>query len=267
MPLNFFTIASGSSGNSVYVATENTKILIDAGLSGKTIEQGLGTYGINCRDINAIFITHEHSDHIKGAGILSRRYDLPIYATSGTWSYMSRCSTVGRVAEKNKLTVKENVPVVLYDMEIKPFEIPHDANQPVGYSILSGRHKAVIATDLGHITQVVAENVYGADIMLIESNHDLDMLKNGRYPAVLKRRILGDRGHLSNVSCGLFIKDIFSEKTKHILLGHLSQENNLPTIAYETVKDILLAGKIDIGGAVELYLAERHRPGVMISLN
>jgi len=266
MPINFCTIASGSSGNSVYVSTRNARILIDAGLSGRAIEQGLGMYDISCIDVDALFITHEHIDHIRGAGVLSRRYDMPVYATSGTWAYMNRCNALGKIADKNKLIVTENVPVMLYDMEIMPFEIPHDANQPVGYTISSGGHKAVIATDLGHITQNVADNVYGADIMLIESNHDLDMLKNGPYPADLKRRILSNRGHLSNVSCGLFIKDIFSHKTKHIFLGHLSKENNLPLVAYETVKDILLAGKIDVGGAAQLYLADRHRPSVMVSL-
>jgi len=151
-------------------------------------------------------------------------------------------------------------------MEIMPFDIPHDASQPVGYTIKSDGHKIAIATDLGHINDNVAKNIHEADVILIESNHDLQMLANGSYPAHLKRRILSDTGHLSNVSCGRFLADTFSSKTKHIFLGHLSQENNRPILAYETVKSILLANKIDVGGSVGLYMADRYRPSTMLSL-
>jgi len=271
MSMNFCTIASGSSGNSVFVSTPRTRILIDAGLSGKAIEGGLRMGGIDCIDVDALFITHEHSDHIKGAGVLSRRYDLPVYATAGTWDYMNRCQAIGKIADKNKLYITSGMPVVLNDMEIMPFDIPHDANQPVGYTVNSRGHKIAIATDLGHISDNVAKNIHGADVILIESNHDLHMLETGPYPAYLKRRILSDMGHLSNVSCGRFLVDIFSSKTKHIFLGHLSQENNRPILAYETVKNILLANKINVDDSdcdsyVGLYLANRYSPSPMLTL-
>jgi len=267
MSINFCTIASGSSGNSVFVSTQGTHILIDAGLSGKTIEAGLRSHGINCASVDALFITHEHSDHIKGAGVLSRRYDMPVYATAGTWEYINRHSAIGKVADKNKMLITPNTPIIFEDIEIMPFDIPHDASQPVGYAIKSGGYKIAIATDLGYISDIVAENICEADVILIESNHDIKMLENGPYPAHLKRRILSDTGHLSNVSCGRFLADTFSSKTKHILLGHLSEENNRPILAYETVKDILLASKIDVGGSVSLAMANRHSPSAMISLS
>lgn len=266
MSINFCTIASGSSGNSVFVSTPKANILIDAGLSGKTIESGLISNGLNCGFIDALFITHEHTDHIKGAGVLSRRYDLPIYATAGTWDYLNHYEAIGKVAGKNKMYITPGMPICIGDMEIMPFDIPHDANQPVGYTIKSGTRKVAIATDLGHISDNVAKNVNEADIILIESNHDLQMLENGSYPAHLKRRILSDTGHLSNVSCGRFLVDVFSSKTKYIFLGHLSQENNRPVLAYETVKDILLSNKIDVGSSVGLYLANRHSPSAMVVL-
>ena len=266
MSLNFCTIASGSSGNSVFVSTPKTSILIDAGLSGKSIESGLAANGINCGFIDALFITHEHTDHIKGAGVLSRRYDLPVYATAGTWEYINRFAAIGKIADKNKMHITPDTPIFMDDMEIMPFDVPHDAGQPVGYTIKSGGRKIAIATDLGHVSDNVAKNIHEADVILIESNHDLEMLENGPYPAHLKRRILSSTGHLSNVSCGRFLADTFSSKTKHIFLGHLSQENNRPILAYETVKNILMSNKIDVDGSVGLYLANRHSPGAMLAL-
>ena len=266
MPINFCTIASGSSGNSAFMSTDKTKILIDAGMSGRAIECALATHGIDCSELDAIFITHEHSDHISGAGVLSRRYDLPIYSTKGTWQSAEKFGSLGKIAEKNRMLVKPDVPVMLNDMEIKPFSVPHDASDPVGYTILADDRKFAIATDLGHITEKAAENFFGADVIMLESNHDLDMLRYGPYPAHLKRRILSNTGHLSNVACGKFLAEIFSPATKHIFLAHLSQDNNRPVLAHETVKNILAAKKIDVGGAVGLYLADRHRPSAMLKL-
>jgi len=268
MSLNFCTIASGSSGNSVFASTDKVKILIDAGLSGVATERGLRTQDLDCAEVDAIFITHEHTDHIRGAGVLSRRYDLPIYATAGTWRYLDHYNAIGKIAPNNRLIITPSVPLLLEDMEIMPFDIPHDASQPVGYTIKSGSFKIAIATDLGHISDNVARNIHGADIIFIESNHDLHMLENGPYPVHLKRRILSNVGHLSNASCGRFLADIFCHKTKHIFLGHLSEENNRPILAYETVSKILLADKIDIGigGTVGLSLADRYRPSRLLSL-
>jgi phosphoribosyl 1,2-cyclic phosphodiesterase len=272
MSLSFCTIASGSSGNSVFVSTSGAKILIDAGLSGRAIERGLRGNGVNCADIDALFITHEHIDHIKGAGVLSRRYNLPIYATAGTWEYVNHFRAIGSIPDKNKMHITPDVPIFIDNMEIMPFDIPHDANQPVGFTIKSGGRKIAIVTDLGHASENVAKNMRESDMILIESNHDLHMLEDGPYPVHLKRRILSSTGHLSNVDCGRFLANIISPKTKHIILGHLSQENNRPILAYETVKNILLANNIDVDGycpdsdSVGLYLANRHSPSAMLTL-
>lgn len=259
-------MASGSSGNSIFMSTGATKILIDAGLSGKRLESGLSSIGVDCKSLDAILITHEHSDHIQGAGILSRRFDVPVYATSGTWDAMERLNTLGKIAPKNKNYVYADENLVLNDMLIRPFEIPHDAAQPVGYSVFAEGRKMTVATDIGYITPTVKENIYGSDILLLESNHDIDLLMNGRYPVQLKRRILSNYGHLSNVSAGQLLAEIMCDKLKHIFLGHLSEENNRPVLAYETVQNILVANKINVGTAVNLYLADRHKASRLVTI-
>jgi len=240
--------------------------LVDVGLAGRAIVEGLQAREIDPCSITAIFITHDHSDHIKGAGVISRRFNLPIYATAGTWNYAERYKILGKLNPANKMVVRNGVAIHLGDLQVMPFTLPHDASEPVGYSFTTDQHKVVIATDLGHINPHVASHISGADILLIEANYDKQMLETGSYPAHLKQRIAGAMGHLSNVDCGAFLADIICDKTKHIFLGHLSQENNRPMIAYETVKNILLSRKIDAGGKIGLYVADRHRPSALITL-
>jgi len=263
MSIKFCTIASGSSGNSAFVSAGKNKILIDAGLSGRALEELLLSAGIKAGELSGIFITHEHGDHVKGAGVLSRRFNIPVYMTAGT----KAGAELGKIAPHNLFLVREYIPIFFEDMEITPFGVAHDANEPVGYTIKTDKHKVAIATDLGHICGNVIKYFADADIMLIEANHDVEMLRNGPYPVHLKQRILSSIGHLSNVSCGTFLAQSYSLKTKHIFLGHLSQENNRPAIAYETVKNILLANKVKIGSEVGLYLADRSRPSPMIVLS
>jgi len=266
MSMQFCTIASGSSGNSAFISTGGVKILVDAGLSGRAIEQALASHSIHCSQLDAIFITHEHSDHIQGAGVLSRRYDLPIYMTRGTWDSAHRINSFGKISDKNRFVLTPDVPVALGDTEILPFRVDHDAGEPVGYTIRYQGRKIAIATDLGHTDANLAQHFSGAELILLESNHDLDMLQFGPYPAHLKRRIMSNSGHLSNVACGKFLTDIYTDATKHIFLAHLSQDNNRPILAYETVRNIMSVGQIDVGGAVNLYLADRYRPSAMIAL-
>jgi phosphoribosyl 1,2-cyclic phosphodiesterase len=282
MSITFCTIASGSSGNSAFVSADSAgalgaaagkiNILIDAGLTGKVMSAAFISLGINPAELSAIFITHEHGDHIKGAGVLSRRYNLPIYLTKGTASHASTYRALGKIAPHNQFLAKPNVPITIGGVEIMPFDIPHDANEPVGYTITvnnakGNSRKLAYATDLGHITPQIAAHMADADIIAIESNHDLNMLKNGPYPIYLKQRIAGPKGHLSNADCGAFLADIITPKTKHIVLAHLSQENNRPTLAFETVKNILLSKGIDAGGSVNLYIADRHRQGPLITIS
>lgn len=264
MPVKFCPIASGSSGNSVFVGTEYTNILVDAGLTGKKIEERLSELNICAKNIDALFITHEHSDHIKGAGVLSRRFDIPVYATLGTWEAMSE--SIGDIFPKNKKYVYNGENCIINDVCIKPFEIPHDAAEPVGYSLFAEKYKFTIATDLGHITDTIKENIIDSDILLLEANHDLDMLINGSYPWPLKKRIMGDKGHISNDTAGALISEIMTGRLKHIFLGHLSDENNIPHLAYETVEKILTKNKIKLGTYLNMDLATRYSNSKMIQI-
>jgi len=262
--MNFCSISSGSSGNSIYVGNKSTHILIDAGLSGKKIQEGLKKLDLKGNDISAIFITHEHSDHIKGAGVLSRRFNLPVYATEGTWRGME--SELGEISAENKKIIQKDKPVELGDLYIQAYEIPHDANEPVGYSVFSDNAKVSVATDIGHITENVKKNIKGSSALLLEANHDVNMLKVGSYPYQLKRRILGDFGHLSNDTSGELLAEILDEKLRYVLLGHLSQENNHPDLAYITVLNILKEKGIKEGVDLNLSMAPRYECSSMIKL-
>ena len=266
MPLHFNTIASGSSGNCAFIGSDNTRILIDAGLSGKRAESALSAMGIPPESLDALLITHEHSDHVQGIGILSRRFDLPVYATPGTWEAMDRFGAIGKIHPCNKLLVYSGERLVFNDLCIHPFAIPHDAAEPVGYTVESEGRKIAVATDIGKITPLIERHLADCDLLLLEANHDVDMLENGPYPIQLKRRILGDRGHLSNANAGLLLTKVYSERLRHIFLGHLSEENNRPAVAHQTVNDILTANGIDTKKQVKLVVADRHRPGKLISL-
>lgn len=230
------SIASGSSGNCIYVGNDNTKLLVDAGISCKRIEQGLSSIDVNPETLNGIFITHEHSDHIQGVGVMARRYKVPIYATAETLSAMNRLKSLGKIDPSLFHIIEPNQPVVVKDIQVNPFSIPHDAANPVAYTFTSGGHKVGVATDLGNYNDYIVDNLKNSEILLLEANHDINMLQVGAYPYVLKRRILGDRGHLSNDNCGRLINCLLHDKLKHIFLGHLSKENNYPDLAFETVK-------------------------------
>lgn len=255
MKLKFATIASSSSGNCVYIGTEYTNILVDAGLSGKKIEEGLKELELTGNDLDAIFVTHEHIDHVDGIGVLSRRYNIPIYATEGTWANMPAKIKASTIREDFKRNVYTDENTVFNDLCIKPFEIPHDAAEPVGYSIMTDNDKITVATDIGHISDTIKENVKDSSVLLLESNHDVDMLRNGSYAYNLKQRILGDYGHLSNENAGKFLCDFADNKLKYVFLGHLSRENNTPRVAFDTVKDIVTDNGIELGGDFNMWVA------------
>jgi len=257
MPIEFCPIASGSSGNSVYVSVGETRMLIDAGLSGIKIEKSLQALDVEASAIDAIFITHEHTDHTQGACILSRRFDIPIYATPKTWEAMAKSRNNNAIARHNKQFVYADENLILGDAMVRPFAICHDAAEPVGYNIFAEDKKITVTTDIGCVTDELKNKIANSDVLLIESNHDVDMVMNGRYPYLLKKRILGDQGHLSNVNCGKLLAEIMCGRLQHIFLGHLSEDNNRPALAYETVFNILEAKGIKVGGEKRLYLAER----------
>lgn len=251
--MEFLSLSSGSKGNCLYIGTKHTKILIDAGLSGKYVAEGLSKHHVNPFHIDAIFITHEHSDHIKGAGVLARKYDIPIFATEGTWSVM--CTKIGNVLPSKCRIVYANEPCIINELTIMPFSINHDAMQPVGYSIKRDDKKIGIATDLGCFNEHIISHLEKCQLLFLEANHDIDMLKNGGYPADLKRRVLSDIGHLSNVASGELASELVWKKLKYLYLGHLSDDNNRPELAFNTVKAVLINNGVYNKKELEIIMA------------
>lgn len=236
--MKLYSIASGSSGNSIYVGSGETDrgILIDAGISRKRMEDGLALERTSFEHIDGIFITHEHADHISGLGPVLRKYEIPVYATEGTIDYIMRSGKCGRIKETLFQCVKPDVPVSIGGMEVMPFAMSHDAAEPVCYTIREGANKVAVATDMGEYDDYTFSHLEDCDGILLEANHDINMLQAGRYPYSLKLRILGKEGHLSNDACGRMLRRLIHYKLRYILLGHLSQENNYPELAYETVR-------------------------------
>lgn len=231
------SIASGSSGNCIYVGSDTTHLLVDVGISGKKVEAGVNELDLSMRDVDGILITHEHSDHIAGLGVIARKYQIPIYATPLTKQAIldvkAKCGDIDpdlicEIYPDDKLTIK--------DIVINPMNISHDAAQPVAYRFKSEGRKAAVVTDLGTFDEYTVECLKGMDVLFLEANHDVKMLEVGPYPYYLKRRILGDRGHLSNSRSGELLTKIIHDNLKTVYLGHLSKENNLPELAYESVR-------------------------------
>lgn len=261
----FCTLFSGSSGNVVYLGTERGAILIDCGMSGRQVLDALCAAGLNPAGIKALLITHEHSDHVKGAGILSRKLHLPIYATEGTWAGME--GTLGEIDARHRIVIGAGESFFLNDLEIASFPIPHDGNEPVGYRVFTRGASVAVATDLGYFSTEVENAVTGADVVLLESNHDPDMLRqNPHYPARLKTRILGKKGHLSNDSGAEAAVRLAQSGTRHLLLGHLSSENNTPDLAYRTTHAALSGAGAEVGRDVTLHIAARYRASYLYNI-
>lgn len=234
--MRLVSIASGSSGNCIYVGSDNTHILVDAGISNKRIEQGLNEIGVRGNELDGVVITHEHSDHTKGLGVLARKHGVPIYSTRETLEEIRNINSLGEYPEELLKPISPDVDFKIGDLCLKPFRIDHDAANPVAYRVQHEKKCVAVATDMGHFDQYIVDHLQGLDAILLESNHDVNMLETGPYPYYLKRRILGDHGHLSNENAGRLLNYILHDNLKHILLGHLSKENNYEELAYETVK-------------------------------
>ena len=234
--MRLVSIASGSSGNCIYVGSDHTHILVDAGISNKRIEQGLNEIGLKGSEIQAVVITHEHSDHTKGLGVLARKYGVPLYGTRETLEEIGSMSNLGEFPDGIFRPICPDVEFQVGDLMLQPFSIDHDAVNPVAYRISHEKKCVAVATDMGHYDQYIIDHLQGLDAVLLESNHDVNMLETGPYPYYLKRRILGDHGHLSNENAGRLLNQILHDGLKQILLGHLSKENNYEALAYETVK-------------------------------
>ncbi len=251
---------SSSKGNSTYVGTKDSGVLVDVGRSTKQIEQALIANNIDTSAIKAIFITHEHTDHIQGLKVFAARYNLKVFASSGT---MTALEQKGILTGKFPIEVIDTKGTELGGMFIKPFETPHDSRQSVGYIIDTIDHKrAVIATDIGYMTDTIRHATAGADVVLIESNHDVRMLQNGPYPYYLKKRILSDTGHLSNDACAVELATFIKNGITKFILAHLSQENNLPELAFETSVCHLASQNMKHGEDFQLMVAPVANLGV-----
>lgn len=249
----FCTLYSGSSGNATLVSNGNTNILIDAGVSCAKICTSLKEIGISPDEIDGIVLTHEHVDHIRGVDVLSRKFHIPVYASEGTLSKME----LSRVEDKYIRSVKSGESFEIRDIGIYPFKIPHDAAQPLGYTMLLDGKRFSVATDIGHLSESLVKSLCKSDTVLLESNHDIKMLNEGSYPYYLKKRILGDFGHLPNDKAAWMATQLAKWGTTRIILGHLSQENNLPSLAYEASKNMLESNGIKVGQDVILKVADR----------
>ncbi len=262
----FCPLYSGSSGNVLFCQYGTTRLLIDAGKSGSCIEAALKSIGVDIGSVSGVLITHEHSDHISGAGVLARKYGLPLYATTDTWWAME--DKIGRIPKELRYEIRADQGFWLGEIGVDPFQIPHDAADPVGYRLYGGDLSVSTATDLGHFSREVFERIRGSSLVLLESNHDPDMLRaNPRYNAALKRRILGDHGHLSNEACSRALLSLIAAGTGNVILGHLSGENNTPELARQVSVSAMEQEGIHHGEDVQVQVALRDRIGAVYTLS
>ena len=266
MSLKFLSLASGSSGNCYFLGTEEYGILLDAGIGMRTIKKFFKDYRINPEQIMAVFITHDHADHIKSVGILGEKYNIPVYATEKVHNGIARSRYVEGKLFGSKRIIEKEIPVEIKDFRITAFEIPHDGSDNVGYLIEFGEHKVVLATDAGHISETMTHYIKIANHLIIEANYDLEMLKTGSYPAFLKERIRSGSGHLSNKETAEFLAANFDLHLKNVWLCHLSKDNNHPELAYKTVEMAFSQYGIRVGKDVNLFALKRTNPSEMFSL-
>ena len=253
--MKFCTLTSGSSGNCTLISDGSTTILIDCGINGKQAHSALTAAGVCPTEVDAILVTHEHSDHTGGIGVMSRRYGIPIYANTGTWTAMEY--QLGKLDRDNIRTFSNDTDFEIGSLGIKAFGIPHDARSPVGYNIFIGGTKLSVATDMGYVSEDVMNNLLGSKMVVLESNHDVDMLRNGSYPFYLKQRILSELGHLPNENAAQIALRLVQGGTSHIILAHLSRENNRPDKAYHASLCALENAGVSIGDDVMICVAEQ----------
>lgn len=257
--MQIHVLASGSTGNAIFFDFDSTKILIDAGISTRRIQQALNSVGTGLEELDGILITHEHRDHVAGLLTMTKKHRMPVYTRPGTWDAMY-CRDV--IPEECRKDI--GVSLDIGDVKIEPFDISHDAADPIGFNLYHNNRKYSVATDLGFVTDTVKKSLSLADAMVLESNHDVDMLKNGSYPWMLKRRIMSNRGHLSNVDAGWTLGRLTRKNHTKVFLAHLSQENNRPELALATVSTILQEQDCRLPGEISLQMTYPDRISSMV---
>src|SRR5690606_16087038 len=209
MTMRFSVLASGSTGNAFYLESNETRLLVDVGLSGKKMDQLFNEIEVDPTKLNGILVTHEHSDHIKGLGILARKYDLPIYANELTWKAMEK--NIGKISPEQRFHFEANSVKTFGNIDVESFSVSHDAADPMFFNFHCEGRKVSLVTDLGYVSEKIKKTVEDADAYIFEANHDVSMLQMGRYPWNVKRRILGDSGHVSNEDCGLALSEVIKD--------------------------------------------------------
>jgi len=252
------TLASSSSGNCTIVSHGNTHLLVDDGISMRRVKEGLRRFGLSPDSLTAILITHEHTDHISGVGMLIKYFKTPVFTSCGAGDGI--CSVIPEAGPYVNC-FETGAAFELGDITVRSFRTPHDATESVGFKLMAGGKALVYATDLGHVTDEVIQAALGSDIALIEANHDHEMLRNGPYPDFLKKRIRSKLGHLENCDCGAFATRLAQSGTRYLQLSHLSRENNTPSLARRTVAGSLEEAGISNGKDVELDVAPPFTPG------
>ena len=259
----FCSLYSGSSGNSLFIETQNTKLLIDAGVSSKKIENALNDINIDPSTLDGISVTHEHVDHVQGLGTLSKKFDLPVFVNQETLDAMPKQKD--KISEKNVKTFKVSDKFEIGDLEIKPFSIPHDAANPCGFNIWKDNKKISIATDIGHMTNPILKSLEESLFIMLEANYDPEVLRCSPYPFTLKSRIAGPTGHLPNEMAGKTISHLLKSGLKNAMLGHLSKQSNFPELAYKTVVDELISNNYN-EDCISLSVASRDNHSKIITI-
>lgn len=259
--LRFITIGSGSSGNCYFLYTETDGLLIDCGIGIRTLKKYFHDYGLHISDIHNILVTHDHADHVKSIGSLSKERDIPVYTTEEVHNGIYKNWSVRKKIEQaSKRFITKDDTIQIGEFSVTPFAVPHDSADNVGYFIDYDNVTFCIVTDCGHVTETIKRHIRNANYLVIEANHDMEMLQKGNYPEHLKRRIASDSGHLSNDDCAVALAENATPKLRHVWLCHLSEENNHPELAKKTVETILSCHGIIAGKDFKLEVLKRKTP-------
>lgn len=263
-PLEFCALASGSKGNAVYVGSGGRGVLVDAGLPGVELERRLAAAGLGAAAVAAVVVTHEHRDHVNGVGVWARRFGVPVHAARATWEAAGRVLPARALRGVEAVFFEPGRSFVVADLEFTPVSTSHDAADSVGFRITDGACVAGVATDLGFASHLVREGLRGADLLYLESNHDEELLLNGPYPWPLKQRIRSRQGHLSNDASAALLAELVHQGLKAVVLGHLSETNNQPRLAYHAARRALASAGAETD--VTLLVARQDRPGTVVRL-